>query len=294
MAPAKPALWGKAYAILTGMKSRNTAGGYTILEVMIVLVVTAALFAAVAALLSGKQATTEFNQAVRDYESKVQSVASQVAAGFYTTGSFNCNGDNTGNPVTFSRTVPINAAGANISCLFMGKMMTAGTTSSDIFTMAGRQYKTSTTSGDVVTIDDAKPVAVYDPGNSVDVTESFTYKFGLTIKNVYTINGNVSTGGFGFLIELGGGTAAGSPVTGSRGVLLYSLANNSAPNVADRGTNAARFGVVANLALAPGGIRICLTDGGTHKAEITVGANGSQTSTEVTIDAGISAVCQNA
>lgn len=267
------------------MKSAKAVGvaGYTILEVMIVLVVTGGLFASVAAMLSGKQATTEFNQAVRDYEAKIQATASDVATGFYSTGTFSCSVSGPG-PVTFAP-APVSLPGTNKGCLFLGKMLATGALSTDIFTLAGRQYKPDNIT-DIETLADASARAVYSP---VDITEPYTNKFSMMIKNVYTIPGNVSIGGFGFISELSGANGAGSPDTGSRGVLLYGLTGTTSPNANNRAANAALIN--AGVTPEPTGVRVCLWDGGNHKGEITVGDNGSQTTTEVTFDNGVSPVC---
>lgn len=51
---------GSAYGTITGMKRRSMAGGgYTILEVIIVLAVTSSLFVMTVFALSGKQAQNE-------------------------------------------------------------------------------------------------------------------------------------------------------------------------------------------------------------------------------------------
>jgi prepilin-type N-terminal cleavage/methylation domain-containing protein len=302
----KPVSWGIAYAILTGMKralaavggrefhrlnflglkrQKIGAKGYTIIELLIVLSVMGGLFASVAILLSGKQRVTEFTQAVRDYEAKIQSVASDVAAGNFRSGEFNCSAGSTGH-VDFLP-APVSDAGTNKGCLFLGKVITTGSSDSDIFTVAGRQYMADNVT-DVKTVADAIPWTVYSP---VDITEAYAHKFGMMIKNVYTIPNNQSVGGFGFLLQLGG-SGAGNPDTGSRGVLLYSVTGTSSPNANGRAANAGLINTT--LTAASTGIRVCLWDGGSHKGEITIGENNSQTATEVTVDNGISTVCQNA
>jgi hypothetical protein len=249
------------------------------------------LFASVAALLNGKQSNTEFTQAVRDYESKIQATANDVVAGNYPAGGFTCTSNFNG-PLIFNLGAPPLGVGTNKGCLFLGKIMTTGTTSTDIFTLAGRQFKQGSPL-DIEQLSDALAVAVTSP---IDVTENYFHKFGLQIKNVYTITGNTSVGGFGFITEISGAIGGGNPETGSRGVLLYQLNGTISPNTNSRLSNSILINsiVPVRLVLAPGGIRVCLWDGGVHRGEITVGANGSQTATEVTIDNGISVVCQNA
>ncbi|CAN5448737.1 hypothetical protein BH10PAT3_BH10PAT3_8270 [soil metagenome] len=273
---------------------RRAAAGYTILEVMIVMAVTGAMFLSVSLMLSGKQAETQFTQAVRDYESKIQSVSAEVRNGYYQSGTFNCSAtDIAGTKVNISA-LPVAEAGTNKGCVFLGKVMTMGKTSADIFTVAGRQFIGASNSGDVKDLGQAVPKAVARAG--YDVTEQYEYKYGLEVKNVYLIGTPplTSVGGFGFMIELGGGAGSGNPVTGSRGVLLYRLAGPTAPNTNVRTLNADAIDAAGSLIAAPEGIRICLWDGGNRRAEITVGANASQSETFVTIGSGISTECQNA
>lgn len=281
------ALFGTANARLKSQKfGEAVAAGYTIIEVIIVMAVTGALFAGVVLMFNGKQATIEFTQAVRDYEAQIQAVASDVATGTYSTGTFNCMAS--GPSVSFS--VGANLSGTNLGCIFLGKIITTADNNADIFTLAGRQYKFVDNVTDVENLAEAGPKVVGAP--VVDLTENYVHKFGLLIKNVYTIPSNFSVGGFGFISELSGATGAGNPDTGSRGVLLYQLNGTSSPNTNNRTSNSNLINTTSNLVAASGGIRICFTDGGSRRGEITVGENGSQTATELTIDNGVSTLCQ--
>ncbi len=70
---------------------KDTISGYTIVEVMIFLGVSGALFFSVMLLVSGQQGRTEFSQSIRDFQSTIEDTANDVATGYYTSsGSFIC------------------------------------------------------------------------------------------------------------------------------------------------------------------------------------------------------------
>jgi len=98
---------------------QRVSPGYTIVEVMIFLAVSVALLVSAMNLISGKQSETEFNQKMRDTQSKIQDWLNDVSTGF--TG---------GDPDQMSCTVSGNRpyvqkiappVGYSPSCVFLGK-----------------------------------------------------------------------------------------------------------------------------------------------------------------------------
>ncbi len=75
------------------MNVRQAASsGYTIIETMIFLAVSSALFISVVLLVSGQQRRTEFAQAVRDLQSRITDIQNDVATGHYfETSNFTCD-----------------------------------------------------------------------------------------------------------------------------------------------------------------------------------------------------------
>ncbi len=254
------------------MKSRGFAG-YTILEVMIVLAVSAALFFSVVGLLSGRQASTETTQAVRDIESKIQGVASDVASGFVPNG-YSCNAVASGQP---HLSTTIAGGGENAGCIFLGKAINFNDNSLSILTVLGRQYVGGLASPDVSSLTEASPVSVT---NDPDVTEIYSYRYGVKITKIVQIVGGAPVGEIAFLNQLGGASRSSSPVTGGRAVLLYGI-NGTSPN-GDNSATAGSHLTAANLTPINGGVRICMAVGD-KIASVTVGAFGSQSSTLVTI-----------
>src|SRR5579862_8084966 len=98
---------------------QRVSDGYTIIEVIIFLTVSAIIFAAAANLISGHQAEVEFDQTVRDTQTKVEDWINDVSTGF--TGGdpnqLNCTTSGvTGRPVIST------AVSAKVpDCIFEGK-----------------------------------------------------------------------------------------------------------------------------------------------------------------------------
>ncbi len=59
---------------------KGASGGFTIIEVMIVLTISAMLLGSAAAVFSGRRESTDFSQAVYDLQSQIQSIANGVSA----------------------------------------------------------------------------------------------------------------------------------------------------------------------------------------------------------------------
>jgi type II secretory pathway pseudopilin PulG len=241
-----------AYAILTVMNRRQSAG-YTILEVLLVLTISAMLFFSVITLLGGKQAKTAATQAVRDLETQIQNVASEVSSGF--------------GPST----------GQGVGTIFLGKVMNFRDDDGFILNVVGRQFRTGSTT-DVANLAEARPTSI--PAGAI----FFEYNYGLEVLSIERLSDGSSVGSIGFLTQLGGASGSTSPVTGGKAVLLYGLPG-SAPNTRDPGSVSGQIANVPNTQLfeIPEGVRICVDTGVNSRASITVGAGGSQTSTQVTI-----------
>ncbi len=156
-------------AILKRMRQgghRAASGGFTIVEVMIVLAVTGIMFVAAAILINGRQNKTEFTTGINDLQQQLQQIANETASGYYPNNSnFVCKSSAIG-PVTF--TPGSNKQGTNGGCIFMGKALqfglgaAAAASSLGILPIVGNQYQASSTAP-VLTVAQARPRAVY-PG----------------------------------------------------------------------------------------------------------------------------------
>jgi len=148
----------------------KAAGGFTIVEVMIVIAVTGVMLISAVLLVNGKQARTEFRTGINDELQSLQQIVNETASGFYpNTHDFTCQGNAAG-PVLFSLSAPgAGGQGNNVGCVFLGKSVQFGLGSIDpknsmlgVFPVAGNQYQNS--GGNqvaVLTIGNAVPRPAY-------------------------------------------------------------------------------------------------------------------------------------
>jgi type II secretory pathway pseudopilin PulG len=141
---------------------RRGTGGYTIVEVIIVLTVSALLFAASVAGYNMQNQRTAFTDSVNNLAQDIQDVLNDVDNGFYPSdSSFTCTAPANGNPV-IDPTTP-SQQGTNTGCIFVGKAIQfapAGTNSAalDVYTVVGRRIKDGTANDPVSVITDARTV----------------------------------------------------------------------------------------------------------------------------------------
>ncbi len=245
--------------------------GYTVLEVMIVLVVSAALFIGVAGLFSNRQKEVEFTQAVRGFEAKVQNMLSEVANGYYPNG-YHCSPGASDKPlVTGAREDP----GSQEDCIFIGKVWISGTTNSQIMTVLSTRLDAS--GNEIENLDLSRIRQV----NRDDTVDTFKNNYGLRITKVVNLaDTTMSVANFGFFAKPSGGIAADSSASG-KSVYLYAIpfsAINPSANFNDNGelTGDNDLNVLIQL---NSGLLMCLqhgTDG--RRAEVRIGENGTQTS----------------
>ena len=106
--------------------------GYTIVETMVFLVVTAALFASAMAAVSGRQASVQFTQGIRDAQSKMQEIINDVSTGYYpSNGDFACSAA-TGTTDRPTFTAVATPQGSSNECTFLGKSVHFTTNAADV------------------------------------------------------------------------------------------------------------------------------------------------------------------
>ena len=149
------------------------SGGYTIIEVMIVIAITGVLFLSSVLVFQQQQGRTGFSQAVQDLSSKIQNFASEVSAGTYdgSQGYF-CAADASGN-VSLTR---INVD--NSGCVFLGRVIQVniGQGSLNTYAVIGTRdtYSGGRDTGQLAnTVDQSNPtLATYTAGgNTTMVSE---------------------------------------------------------------------------------------------------------------------------
>jgi len=245
--------------------------------VLIVLVVTSALFLGAIVLISGRQNQAAFDQSIREVQSEIQQVISDVGNGYYPNmNNFSCTTSGTGPLITTSGST---AQGTNSGCIFIGKALQLAVQGTNpeqyrTYPLAGLQKDSS--GNDVATFADALPTVV-----SADAT-SRALQNGLTVKSMKA-NG-VDVGAVAFtnsLAPVGGVTTTNST---SQHVDLVAIAGSGLH--VTPGTAATQINTALKTAtVMPTTVQICFASGSTNQSGlITIGdTNASSSSLAVTL-----------
>lgn len=110
---------------------KNTSGGFTIVEVMIVLAISAMMLVSASTIFNGRRENTDFNQSLYDLRSQIQSIANGVSSqnvpGLqqYTCAPASVNG------VMRPVLTPGNATGQN--CIYIGRVIQVAPGSATVY-----------------------------------------------------------------------------------------------------------------------------------------------------------------
>lgn len=295
--------------------------GFTIIEVMVFLAISALLFVGAMTAIGGRQNQVQFQQGVRDAQSKLEDVINQVVSGFYPNpGTLPCRilaPSNVNSGPDFSG--PGVTQGANGDCIFLGKVMqftdntgsgsgTLGAVNYNLLSVAGRRVNKQ--GQDVTSLKEALPTAIAGLSGGPDVTEKNVLQFGVKVTRimvptsapsggVYAVSANDnhyydSIAFFSSLAKLDAntGTLASGAQHVSFGVVQPEVANlnrtqsdaaNAINKITDEsGDPGGRNTITMN---PPNGIIICLADQtNKQKAMLTIGGGTSQTSVNLSQD----------
>lgn len=256
-------------------------GGFTVIEVMIVLAVTGALFVSAAIMIAGRQNRTAFEQAVRNVHSQIQGIIDEVAIGHYSNrNDFSCT-PGPGGPQIGPGS---NGLGKNSGCIFLGKAIQFDVQGTDpeqfaVYTLAGLQ-KQFGTNLEAVNRATALP-KVIEPANTTVQLES-----GLTTYDMWYntgTGGNQPLGAVGFMTSLAkySGTDI---ISGSQSVIAIVVPGTDT----DRTTTETIQAINTNFPSGPfdpaGGISICFASGATDQSGlVTIGGTGRTTETTLSI-----------
>lgn len=148
-------------------------GGFTILETMIVMAVSATMLLSAMLLFSGQQRRSQFNQSVRDLESKFQDILNDVQTGYFpNVGGTTCTKDLINGPIV---SLGSTEQGANLDCVFLGKAIHLQSDKIISYTIVGNN-------GAGATLASAKPVI------TDDLKEEVAISWGSRIYNIYWDN----------------------------------------------------------------------------------------------------------
>ena len=268
------------------------AGGFTIVETLIVLAVTGLIFLSAVTLISGKEAKTEFTQSLQSIVTQLQQTISEVQTGFYSnSGDFSCTAA-AGGPLTFTSGGSVTAEGANKGCVFIGKAVyfplvtnTALAQPVYVHTIVGLQRDGS--GNEVQTLAAAKAVVLEkgaNPGPYASVPNEYVtsgLQFGL--EPVALKQDSTALLGIAFISGLGQYDSTNSQLlSGSQQVNLLPIPGTpSSDTKADAGAMNAYFQTVAKQASDPtgpynptDGASICFRSGTTGQSGLVTISNG--------------------
>ncbi len=191
------------------------SGGYTIIEIMIVLAITGVIFVSAIALFNGQGAETSFNQAVSDLSSELSTQAKSVSASqFYGAQGYGCMITFTGNPPSPRATLNgSGSGGTNQDCLSIGKAFEAISSTNDIFiyNVLGNRltYSSGTPVGPASSLAEANPTIAVVSG--ADLSTDYKLGGGLKIisSSVTDSAGQLSPSSLiGYYVDFNGGSSA--------------------------------------------------------------------------------------
>lgn len=264
--------------------------GYTIVEVMVFLAITAVMFAMIVGTFSTRQGRTQFTQDAREMESRFQDIINDVTTGFYPNrNNFQCLATGTGPQIVPG--VP-NEQGTNNDCIFLGRVAHFNVTGSNgrqynIYSVAGLRNDSST-GRDVDGFDEARPRVIDQSTETIDTPG------GLTIRRLeYRPSGGgapVSFDAIGFFssfgsysgskIQSGAATVRAVPLPLSGGGAPGSTAGEMSGYISSM--NDATVNLI--VALAEGTITVCMDSNTSNQhAELTLGGYNRRLATDLAI-----------
>ncbi|MES2971666.1 MAG: hypothetical protein V4702_05065 [Patescibacteria group bacterium] len=291
------------------MKLRMEPLGYTIVEVLIFLAVSGGLAASAFALISGKQQSVEFNNAVRDFDNQLHDIANDVATGYFSGGgSFQCDDTGSGSSnVKIKLPGPTTEQGTSYKCILLGRVFQFARLgepgSVRVYNIAGlRQFVNPTPPDrDVLTLAEAEPVVVAKSKDNTsfkpDVFDDKNLDSGVTIDKITYLDSVTGTeypiGAFGFLMSLpgsgsGGGLASGSATTQVMPITSVELGEDPYSEAIDDINNALQDSIPPPVLRGNDTITVCLKSAGTNQHALIKlgGQSNGPLATVVTIDAG--------
>ncbi len=262
------------------MKRGQHNRGYTILELLIVIAVSAAMFFTAIIAFNGRQQEVQFTQAVRDFDSRLIDLTNDVSTGFF-------NNDGNQACTVISDVIQFvgspDEQGSNDDCVFIGKVLQFRPGSGppgeydemNVITVVGKRKATS---GELSnSLVDSAPKAA---PNSV---ETIALDWGLRVTKVFVTDSsgaNTNIGAVGLFTAFTTFAAEENAViSNNQQVRHMGIAGSTFGMTAD---DSGVFTPIANIASEPNGdaVTICLQKADqTKRAAIVIGKDGTRGTT---------------
>lgn len=150
-------------------------GGYTVIEVLIVVAITSAMLISAVTIFNGKQAESNFNQAMYDLESRINLIVNDVGRSVFPADRYDCVTSSDNRPQLVD--VGTRVEGSSQDCIFLGKAVEAraGEENVIIHTVLGnRTYQAGAVRVPVTEFSQTRPTPATDNNNAPVLTEQFS------------------------------------------------------------------------------------------------------------------------
>jgi len=265
--------------------------GYTIVETMIFLVISAGLFGTVMSAMSQQNQRNQFTQTVDSLQVRLQDTLNDVSTGYYPSAEdFNCTPTATG-PSVLSGAAP--EQGANLDCIFIGKALQFGTDvdnlAYNIYTIVGNRLVIDAASPnrgeDVRSITEAKPNLLGVNGDA-GVVDRRLLEADVRITKIVMKDDGSNVGGIAILSDFSKKSSIDNAVSGNAARVNLAGIRTTNLTTSEAGFASAIY-LDTNYFVTSKGVIICLQESGAgdgRKASITIGSEGQQLSLDREID----------
>lgn len=212
-------------------RGRGQAAGYTIVELLIFLAVSGAMFFTAMNLVAGQQGKSQFQSTVREFEGRINDLANNVSTGYYERSKdFSCT-VNASNIPQFGNTAV--GLGQNGQCIYVGTVLKFGEPANggkeayDVLTMAGARTVSNVNTANLA---QANPRVVYFTGNPIASQPILQQRIPFASIECIRVNGGAcnttDAAAIGFFTTFNG-TSGGQKRGGIQTDLIYYNAVNS-------------------------------------------------------------------
>jgi len=197
------------------MKGGKGARGYTIVEVMMFLAITGVLFVVAMVAISGQQAKADFQQGVRDFQSRMDDFINDVPTGYFPQTDATCSSSAGGVPSI----TPANSGnqGTNSDCIFLGKVLHFTDDDSEVKVYSVVGNRLTTQGNEVDGFDNAKPTT------SSVLTETYTTKGGVKPSDFKIDPTGTNYNAIGFFNKFAGSAGGGDSQASGLTVIPLSM-----------------------------------------------------------------------
>lgn len=274
-------------------------GGFTIVETLIVLSITAVLAISAFAFIGNRQSKTQFLVAVSNARQQIEQILNETVNGYFPkTSTIRCAAvpGNSGPPTL---TTAASTQGSNTGCIFLGKVLLfavpgTGLDRYTVYPMTGNQY--NTLNQPIGQLSEAYITALAADGvhfSGQGLEETTHLQDGLNVRYMqynsatHPANPPADIGAFGYISDVA--ATGGSAISGSQRFQLYAVNNTGNgnplnalsvhPNPFPAAGAVTALNTFSNYDQASE-VDICLSDGANQSALLRIGdtVNGGQAS----------------